>query len=766
MAVTTKMSVDVSGFKSGIQQAQQSVKTLDAELKRNEAQFKQTGDREKYLADQTKALNSKISEQQKVVQNAEKALKAMDEGGVKPTDAAYQQMQRTLLNAQTSVAEMTVRMNELGASEQKATGTTEQLVSGLNGINKKVSLDQVVSSVNAITTGLENAAKAALSFARDAWGEIMDIASWADDTLTMATMLGIDQDEMQRMLLVAPQFEISGESLGKTWHKVRMSMTSDSEEVLKAFDRLGVKTHDVFHGAYGDVTGQAGDWKDVFWETGEAIMKVTDEAEQDRLATTLLGKSWAELRPLFSQGREAFEAAMDSQTPASEEAMVNLATLNDTVEELKGKFRTLETEVLGALALTLTQLAGIAGGLIDKVTQFLQTEKGQELLERLGEAVTGMFENLAKIDPEEVVSGFIGVFEELIKGLEFVWENKDAIGNALVTILGIWGTATISSNLLQIIKLVDGVKYLLGGGAAKATGGLLGKLGFGEALKGAAGTALPFIAADAAVIGLAALPAIIAQHADEKRWTEDRERRLEAAESAGDNAGFIRAMANALGPETDGAGNYVRNMFGFMNMRPTDATYDLLMGLESRQGAERAKMMSMIRMYAPETEGSYTTDLLMRYWAGEALDPVVVTALAQNVTDALGHEPVWLSNLDVAPEAAAQISEEIGEVPVEVVPHFRGRWEGYYGGGGGGAGGGMDTVMAMHANGIPFVPRDGYLAILHRGERVLTAGDNRHYTANSNLYIENMNMGGGMDAQALAAAMSAQNRRISAGFGS
>ena len=75
-------------------------------------------------------------------------------------------------------------------------------------------------------------------------------------------------------------------------------------------------------------------------------------------------------------------------------------------------------------------------------------------------------------------------------------------------------------------------------------------------------------------------------------------------------------------------------------------------------------------------------------------------------------------------------------------------------------------MLPGHANGLPFVPFDGYLAVLHQGERVMTASQNRSYSANSNLYIENMNMNNGMDAQALASAMSAQNRRISAGFGS
>ena len=74
-------------------------------------------------------------------------------------------------------------------------------------------------------------------------------------------------------------------------------------------------------------------------------------------------------------------------------------------------------------------------------------------------------------------------------------------------------------------------------------------------------------------------------------------------------------------------------------------------------------------------------------------------------------------------------------------------------------------LFAPHANGLPFVPNDGYLAMLHKGERVVPAREvsNRNY--NSNLYIENMNMSGNADAQGLAAAIAAANRRTMAGYG-
>lgn len=41
----------------------------------------------------------------------------------------------------------------------------------------------------------------------------------------------------------------------------------------------------------------------------------------------------------------------------------------------------------------------------------------------------------------------------------------------------------------------------------------------------------------------------------------------------------------------------------------------------------------------------------------------------------------------------------------------------------------LPTVDGSHANGLPYVPKDGYIAELHRGERVLTAQENKAYSS-------------------------------------
>lgn len=85
----------------------------------------------------------------------------------------------------------------------------------------------------------------------------------------------------------------------------------------------------------------------------------------------------------------------------------------------------------------------------------------------------------------------------------------------------------------------------------------------------------------------------------------------------------------------------------------------------------------------------------------------------------------------------------------------------------GGGGGGPLMYIKEYANGLPLVPFDGYPAILHKGERVVPAREvaaSRNFS--SNLYVESMYMNNGTDAEGLAAAMAAAQRRTSAGFGS
>ena len=118
--------------------------------------------------------------------------------------------------------------------------------------------------------------------------------------------------------------------------------------------------------------------------------------------------------------------------------------------------------------------------------------------------------------------------------------------------------------------------------------------------------------------------------------------------------------------------------------------------------------------------------------------------------------------------AAEKIAQDVGKVILPAELRIMGGWIGL------GGGGEMLSLFSRNnkavysnANGINFVPYDGYLSLLHKGERVVPAREvNSSHNFSSNLYVESMYMNNGQDADGLAAAIAAANRRTMSGYGS
>ena len=708
----------ISQFKSGMSDAQASIKGLDAALKLNEKQLKANGNAEQDMAARTELLNGKLDAQRRLLKNAEDALKQMEANGVRKSSKAYQDMQRNVLEAQSAIMDTQADIENVGKSAADAAGKTDQLATSLGGLNKKVSLEQVIGVVDKITDGMEKAAKKAKDLGKAIWENITDTARWSDDTATQAMILNMGVEEYQQYKGV---FDTIGEITVAEWQKakqkVQKAIHDPTDEQTTIMDLLGVKTHDGYQGKNGWVDATAKDFEEVFWEIGETLKEKVKSGEltqdlADTYANALFGKGFSELNPMFELGEQGFKEALEQQTVASEEAIKKNAELNDKLITLQETFNALKTEVLAGLAPGLTAAADSLNGLLQSVMEYLDTPKGRTALANLEDAVTGLFDDLGKIDPEAVIEGFTGVLGKVIDGINWVVENKDTVISALEGIVIGWGALKLTGGVLDIIKLIEGISGLASGGTAAAAGeaGAAAGASWGSAFAAAVMKAAPWL------VGLYTL--------------------LNPAGTAGDN---LDSITN---------GGYIQQgAIDFWNMNP-----------ENWQKRQQA---------IAEAYGDMGTIMTTKEALNIVLNPSISDEEAiQKLEDELGYKPIELpAELVAQPDAAENLAGKIGavEVPVVFVPSAGGesvnntnkRLRNTRNGLGG----------LGHANGLPFVPIDG-LYFLHQGEEVRTARDVASRNFTSNLYVENMNMSNGQDAEGLAQRVAAENRRVMSGYGS
>ena len=733
MAVNMKLGVDLSGFKQGISEANAQLKTFDAQIKLAESSFKKTGDAEAAMYQKTDALTNKLKVQKQMVQQYWQTLEKMRTSGVDPMSKSYQQMEAAMLNMQTAANETELALNGLSTSQLNAASSADKLTESVNGIGKKMSLDQVISGIDRITGGLENAARKAVDLGEQIWGNIMNSAKWADDTATMALMYGIDIEKFQQMQkLVTNGMDTSVDAMLSAQSRLKRGIGSDAKAVSDALNEMGISmTTYVGGGKYGPIE-QAKDSLELFWEVGQKLMTWGDEYQKEDMAQKLFGRGWKELVPLFRDYKslEDYNAALDKVNVNSEEDVNALVELNEKVAELKGNFETLSNEVWAAMAPALTEAAQALNGVLDSILKYLETPAGQEALNKLGEAVSGLFADLGKIDPEKVVAGFVEVFTKVTDGIQWLVENQDLAKGILGTIVTAWGGLVIGENVLKVFKFVDGLKGLTGIGAAE---GAAAGASWGGAFASAVIKAAPWLAGLITLLTPGAT-----QDNSLINGTITQEGYFEFARQAMENPTYKSTMMHLgtiLGSDS------LQKLMG--NAEAITEIWNYLISGQTGYGNALN--------FANQALEKYTGAHFAENWIG-------VEFTEDELKEIL--TPYLTPEIVIPEDAAMRISEQIGVVPVAINPVVPNDEQTGSGGGGG------NNAAMEKANGIWSVPYDGYLARLHKYERVMPAREVSSRNFSSNLYVESMIMNNGADAAGLAASMAAAQRRTMTGFGS
>ena len=496
----------VSQFKRDMQTAQSSVKTLDSELKLAEAQYKATGDKETYMREKSELLKKKLDEQKKVVDNAQKALDVMRANGVDPASKSFQDMKNKLVNAKTSMLETKTQLEGIGTAGEEAKDGADNAQKSLQNIGKQVSFETVINGIGKITSAMEAAAKKAFELGQAMVRNTLGAGAWADELVTTATQYEITPEELQRIRKTADLIDTNAEAIIKARQRLMRGVGNGTKATMEALDALGVE--------------YTGDAEKAFWDAGAAIMALGDEADREAKANALFGKSWHDLLPMFKAGREEYERTMEAQSVVSDDAIDRLGKMDDQYQKLQNELETVKMEFLSELAPAATGVMETLTGLVGEFNEYLQSENGQAMMQSLSDAVTGLFSDISKIDPQSVMEGLTGVINGITDAFKWLAENTETVKAALISIVGAWGALKLTGGALQLLQLINGIKGLgngsikmpdfgnggggdAAGGAGKtAGGGFLGKLaakaGTEFSLMGGAGTFLPIAALGAA----------------------------------------------------------------------------------------------------------------------------------------------------------------------------------------------------------------------------------------------------------------------------
>lgn len=475
--VNIKMGISgVAQFKKGIKDSQSAVKSLEAALKLNEAAMKDNANQEQYLQNKTELLTKQLEAQKSVVSQTEQALRQMEANGVSKTSAAFQNLQAQLYKAQTDFINIQNELDGVGESGEAAEEGVSTMNAQLRKVGEGVSWQNVAEGIGKITDGLEKAAKKAIDLGKKLLEATLAGGSWADDLSTTAKVYGMTPEELQRMQKTSRIIDTSVEAIVAARKKMNKGLGSGDKGVMGAFAEFGLDP------------GKMATTEDKFWAIGDAIYHMKDAEEQEVYAQRVFGRGWSELNPLFEAGRQEYEEMNATWNVVSDENVQKLADMDDAYQKLQSEWETFKLTILSTMADALTPLMETLTGLMEKFNEYLASPEGKDMMEKLGEAVSSLFENLTNFDPDKALEGVITVLDKFKEGLEWIKKNKDKIYSALKVIAGGFGLLKLTELAANIGRITSGLGGLglmgKGAGAAGAAGaaagggsGLLGTLG-------------------------------------------------------------------------------------------------------------------------------------------------------------------------------------------------------------------------------------------------------------------------------------------------
>ena len=465
-------NLEISGekqFKQAISDINKNMSVLGSELTKVSAQFGNNANSLDALKAKQDVYNKQVEEHKKKIEQLKQALEnsakeyGENDNKTKNWQISLNKAEAELAKTENTLKDTTDKINNFGKESEesgkeiekagkKAKSSGDDAAKGESGWSKLGSgLAQVGKIAGAAITALGTAAAAAGSALV---GMSVSGAAYADDILTMSTQTGVATDELQKFKYASQLIDVEVDTLTKSMAKQIKSMgdaQAGSKRMVEAYDKLGVTVL--------NVDGSLRDGQDVYWETIDALGKVTNETERDALAMQILGKSAQELNPLIEAGsarlKELGAEAEAAGYVLSEDTLNAFGAFDDQLQRLKvgseGAKNALGTLLLPAL----TTLAGDGVDLLGEFTNGINNANGDigKMVDVVAETLNSVVGKIIEYLPKLIEVG-MQIIGTLGQGL---LDNLPMIIDSAVQII-----TTLTMGLLEALpQIVDGALQII-----------------------------------------------------------------------------------------------------------------------------------------------------------------------------------------------------------------------------------------------------------------------------------------------------------------
>jgi phage-related protein len=479
MADNFGLKIGVEGekeFKRALSDINQSFKVLGSEMKLVESEFGKNENSVQSLTSKNEVLTKQIDAQKDKIETLRKALENAS-SSFGENDRRTQAWVVQLNNAQAELNGMERELkgnekaldsvaDEFNAAEKQVDQFGDELdKTGKDADSAGSKFEKLGSVVKGVGAAMGVAFAAIGTAAIGAGKALVDMtveaAAYADEMLTQSTVTGMSVESLQAYSYAADLVDVSMETLTGSMAKQVKSMSNardGSAKFADAYAKLGISV--------ADSSGQLRDSETVYWETIDALGKISNETERDALAMQIFGKSAQELNPLIAQGSAGIAALTEEAkrmgAVLSEESIGKLGAFDDSVQRLKQGSEAAQ-RVMGTVLLPQLQtLADDGVSLLGDFTSGL-VEAGDDfdkISEVIGNTVGGLVDMIMENLPRIIQVGMdivMAIVSSIVENLPTIVDCASSIVMTLLQGL-IEALPAITEGALQLVlTLVQGI---------------------------------------------------------------------------------------------------------------------------------------------------------------------------------------------------------------------------------------------------------------------------------------------------------------------